>query len=1038
MSGLSGLAEQSGAEQAAASTLLHLRNIRNSIIGSSNRKVALVASQPLTEFIELLSTPLGSPLCLEVRTQAATVLGSLAQSASTSKIILYSLLKEPIVSALLASLSELAHEDVLLVRDPTSDAAQDTHRPHIQNEAVRAIEANLRALKALYTSSSSFVTPSVRWGLGSGHGFIRGTDRSTCILRSARSIEVISARYRPQGDPRTQFDNGSADTSNGRLKLVSTPPRSEIDDGELRILIRAAIAELYTPTHLQLLLSCLFLSRLVDGESEDAAYDLIGDLSSSATIKAYGTQHADAHSLARSPSNMSLASDIGPSNARPQAQGTDVLHNSLHSNKDHLRRGAQERGDKDLSSRRRPSNLSQLDQTRLTGVAETVCVILSTTLGTPSGPISADASVSQLYGVTVPHQNEGKSASGTEASTPLEEIAERRKRVLAFTDENDSVLRARKLVEGDFILQSSEESSAAKLPKGKEREVVHVDMEMGDDATMDNVQAQEARGRLESRPAGMAARLMSLPGTDRSKSRPRRREEEGSVLERLIYLVECESGRTQEAALWAIAELVRENAEASVKFFKCQMPSGILPTTMLLRLRNERSVPIRLAAFCSLAHIIKVHPFTPQTNAFVLGELISLLSHTDDVSVQIQACFSLARLIADDAELQTQACEGHDCMRKLASLLQSTSAAAATQSEVEEAKLTGGWRPDELILRLREGALTALAALTYEQDDIRRMLVDMNTPSILPMVVPLLTAAALGVRVAACRLVRSLSRSVSILRTSLVDAGAASRLITILKDDAEEEIVKTEVIATICNLALKFSPMKQLLVESGGLAKLVTLAKVEKNESIRLNALWALKNILYSSDTETKKTVVEALTFHFIADLARARSAAIQEQALNIIRNLASSREADIELAMQGFGEDKLFELIENVIWAGGEDAVIEHAAFILVNIATGSEDHRRAIITRPNILDALLYFLGHRRARIRDAGVWCAVNLTFRMPNSAGKKAASPLDAAAEALSRLRAFGFPEKLRELVVEEETLDVRDRAQTCLARFEQAF
>lgn len=129
------------------------------------------------------------------------------------------------------------------------------------------------------------------------------------------------------------------------------------------------------------------------------------------------------------------------------------------------------------------------------------------------------------------------------------------------------------------------------------------------------------------------------------------------------------------------------------------------------------------------------------------------------------------------------------------------------------------------------------------------MLADSSSPALLPFVVPSLAAGALGIRIAACRLVRALSRSVSILRTSLVDAGVADQLLAILQDKNEHEAVKTEATATLCNLVLKFAPMKQLLIDAGGIKTLVELAHSGQG-LIRLNALWALKNVLYSSETE--------------------------------------------------------------------------------------------------------------------------------------------------------------------------------------------
>lgn len=69
-------------------------------------------------------------------------------------------------------------------------------------------------------------------------------------------------------------------------------------------------------------------------------------------------------------------------------------------------------------------------------------------------------------------------------------------------------------------------------------------------------------------------------------------------LDVLLEATECGYAKTQEAALWALTDLSRENTETSAKLFNCLTPSGLIPTSMLLNLRKDPSASVRLAAFC--------------------------------------------------------------------------------------------------------------------------------------------------------------------------------------------------------------------------------------------------------------------------------------------------------------------------------------------------------------------------------------------------------------------------------------------------------
>ncbi|RYO86565.1 hypothetical protein DL766_003440 [Monosporascus sp. MC13-8B] len=109
----------------------------------------------------------------------------------------------------------------------------------------------------------------------------------------------------------------------------------------------------------------------------------------------------------------------------------------------------------------------------------------------------------------------------------------------------------------------------------------------------------------------------------------------------------------------------------------------------------------------------------------------------------------------------------------------------------------------------------------------------------------------------ACYALRMLSRSVNILRTSLVDHMVAAPVFRLILRHADVE-VQAAATATICNLVTNFSPMRDSLVEYGVLKVLCEHAH-SLDPILRLNALWALKHLVDSAPVELKKKCVEEL-----------------------------------------------------------------------------------------------------------------------------------------------------------------------------------
>ncbi|KAI0193625.1 armadillo repeat protein [Xylaria flabelliformis] len=191
--------------------------------------------------------------------------------------------------------------------------------------------------------------------------------------------------------------------------------------------------------------------------------------------------------------------------------------------------------------------------------------------------------------------------------------------------------------------------------------------------------------------------------------------------------------------------------------------------------------------------------------------------------------------------------------------------------------------------RTRETSLRALGALATFNEDFRKAIVDQQVVTcIIDALNPFagsskntkdqdvlhhsgsrsktssLEQNPVSVIVSACYAIRMLSRSVNTLRTALVDQNASEPLFRLLRHpDVEVQIAAT---ACICNLVPDFSPMRDPLVDTGVIKVLCEHAH-SMNSALRLNALWALKNLVDSASIDHKKRCVEELESGWLVQL---------------------------------------------------------------------------------------------------------------------------------------------------------------------------
>ncbi|RDI87808.1 hypothetical protein Vi05172_g2418 [Venturia inaequalis] len=174
------------------------------------------------------------------------------------------------------------------------------------------------------------------------------------------------------------------------------------------------------------------------------------------------------------------------------------------------------------------------------------------------------------------------------------------------------------------------------------------------------------------------------------------------------------------------------------------------------------------------------------------------------------------------------------------------------------------------VLKCRASALKALSAIAQKEDSYRKAVIEQGimtclVDSLVPYPDPQADAMETGkekdgnpnfVAVEACILATALSRSVSNLRTSLIDGGIARPIFELMNSgDAEVRAAATD---TVTNLLLRFSPMRDELLALGIVKLLCQLAHSSESKQ-RISALWALKHITDSALPDIKKSIIEEL-----------------------------------------------------------------------------------------------------------------------------------------------------------------------------------
>lgn len=300
-------------------------------------------------------------------------------------------------------------------------------------------------------------------------------------------------------------------------------------------------------------------------------------------------------------------------------------------------------------------------------------------------------------------------------------------------------------------------------------------------------------------------------------------DEESPLIAWLIYIARSDNEVTGLMAAWVLAILYQQGLA-----------------------KRGRETAFALLLVPSLVHMLDKDPK-------ISREIPSNYGKCDheypDSFIQEKAASILGMLAANSLEVQKAAADA-GAIKKLSRLLKESydemppdsatlmwtpePATSRHPEALDDGSKLGpaGISPEAFnVMRLRGSILSALAAIATDKDDYRKAIIEHG---VVPFVIKTLKPEVAGLSsipqasapaeralknttpfnkickdtiLAACGIARALSRSVSTLRTSLMDAGLPAPLFVLLKhQDTELQVAAT---AVVINLVLQFSPMRE-------------------------------------------------------------------------------------------------------------------------------------------------------------------------------------------------------------------------------------
>ena len=290
--------------------------------------------------------------------------------------------------------------------------------------------------------------------------------------------------------------------------------------------------------------------------------------------------------------------------------------------------------------------------------------------------------------------------------------------------------------------------------------------------------------------------------------------------------------------------------------------------------------------------------------------------------------------------------------------------------------------------------IECLAQASSLKEDARKKITDSKELSVFIDIISD-TSNHSSLLLASALLFLSLSRGNISIKKTLLDYDITHLL---FKLSAHPKVdIQIQSTSSLCNFLLDNSNSNAEIVEC--VNRLMKIFKTTTHKKIRLNAVFALKNILYSlnSNFEMKKSLMKKITYETLLSLLDDSDKVIQVQALLMFRVLLFKSSEDIEEVFTHCKEQLMTSLLAKLSEGNINSDVVVHSLYVLSNVSSGNSKQKATI--GKEFVDRIIRFAYAKNANVR---LVCVTILNNLMTDSEIQKGLIEVDGFVQLLEKI------------------------------------